>query len=140
MSLTKDQMFLSPFLGYFLLVAFLYAWLTYERQVAVFKKEVKVADFVNAGADPLRSKRIARNLANQFELPVFALFAALILYMSGKVEIISICAAWLFLTGRLIHTLVQTLSNNIPLRGIVFMINFIAVMVLMTRVALMVFA
>ena len=36
-------------------------------------------------------------------------------------------AAWVFVAGRVIHTLVQTLTDNVQLRGQVFMINFLAV-------------
>lgn len=135
MNLTPEALFVLPFLGHFGLVAFLYVWLTYERQVAVFRREVKVGDFINAGADPARSKRVARNLSNQFELPVFALFAAVLIYGSGRIDMIDIGAAWLFLGGRVIHTLVQTLTNNVPLRGLVFTINFVAVCILMARMA-----
>lgn len=133
--LTTDQLFLLPFLGHFALVAGLYIWLTWERQTALRKGEIKPAAFVNANADPERSKRVARNLSNQFELPVFALFAAAVIYQSGRIEAIDIAAAWLFLIGRLIHTGVQTLTTNVPLRGLVFLINFIAVVILMGRVA-----
>ncbi len=137
--MTGSQLFLLPFLGHFVLVAGLYAWLTVERQVAIARREVKAGDFVQAGADPARSKRIARNLSNQFELPTFALFAGAILYLRGHIGPIDIAAAWLFLGGRIIHTLVQTLTDNVPLRGVVFTINFVAVVALMTRVALLVF-
>jgi len=139
MTLTARQLFLLPFLGHFLLVVGLYAWLTLERQLAILHREVEPGVFVNAGADPGRSKRIARNLSNQFELPVFALFAAAILFMKDAIGPIDIAAAWLFLFGRLIHTAVQTLSDHVPLRGLVFTINFIAVLALMTRVAIVVF-
>lgn len=121
---------------HFILVCGLYAWLTLERQIAVLKREVRIGDFVNAGADPERSKRIARNLANQFELPMFAMFAGLFLYIGNHVAPVDIAAAWLFLAGRLIHSGVQTLTTNIPLRGIVYTITFVAVIMLMGRVAL----
>jgi hypothetical protein len=137
---TGPQLFILPFLGHFALVAGLYAWLTVERQVAIMRREVKAGDFVQAGADPARSKRIARNLSNQFELPVFALFAAAVIYLKGAVGPLDIAAAWLFLGGRVVHTLVQTLTDNVPLRGVVFTINFVAVVALMGRVALIVFA
>ncbi len=138
MTLTAPQLFLLPFLGHFALVVMLYAWLTFERQTAIARREVKPGVFVNAGADPARSKRIARNLSNQFELPVFALFAAAILYLKGDIGMVDIAAAWAFLTGRLIHTGVQTLTDNVPLRGQVFTINFLAVGVLMGHVAIVV--
>ncbi|WP_052012834.1 MAPEG family protein [Asticcacaulis sp. AC460] len=133
--MTLEQLFLLPFFGHFGLVGFLYAWLTVERQVAMWKREVKASDFVRAGADPERSLRVARNLSNQFELPVFALFAAALLYLTDHIAMIDVAAAWLFLAGRLIHSFVQTLTRNVPLRGLVFTINFVAVVILMARVA-----
>jgi len=139
LSVTGSQLFILPFLGHFALVIGLYAWLTVERQIAIARREVEAVDFVQAGADPARSKRIARNLSNQFELPAFGLFAAAIIYLKGSVGPIDIAAAWLFLAGRCIHTLVQTLTDNVPLRGIVFTINFVAVAVLMARVGMLAF-
>ena len=130
-----DKLFILAFVTHFAMVAGLYAWLTFERQTAVLKGEIKTGDFVNVNADPHRSKRVARNLANQFELPVFALFAALFIYYSNQVNVIDVAAAWVFVIGRLIHTGVQTLTDNVPLRGMVFTINFIGVVILMARVA-----
>ena len=48
----------------------------------------------------------------------------------GKVTTFDVIAAWVFVAGRVIHTLVQTLTDNVPLRGQVFMINFLAVVAL----------
>lgn len=135
MTLTHQQLFMLPFLGHFVLIALLYTWLTLERQVAIFRREVKIGDFVRTGSDTPRAMRVARNLANQFELPIFALFAALFIYFSNAVTLVDIAAAWLFLAGRLIHTVIQTLTTNVALRGIVYAITFIAVTILMIRVA-----
>jgi hypothetical protein len=133
--MTLDKLFMLAFLTHFALVAALYAWLTFERQIAVGKGEVTIGDFVNAGADPQRSKRVARNLSNQFELPIFALFAALFIYFSRQVSLIDVAAAWLFVAGRLAHTGVQTLTNDVKLRGIVYTLTFFGVAILMGRVA-----
>lgn len=132
---TPEKLFWLPFLLHFVLVVLLYAWLTVLRQTAMARGEVAARDFVNAGADPSRSKRVARNLSNQFELPVFALFAALFIAFSHKVTTLDIAAAWLFLAGRIIHTAVQTLTMNVPLRGWVFTLTFAAVIMLMVHVA-----
>ncbi len=133
--MSLDKLFLLPLVLHFALVAALYAWLTVLRQTAMAKGEVAPVDFVSAGADPSRSKRVARNLSNQFEAPVFALFAALFIHFSHKVAMLDVAAAWLFLVGRLIHTAVQTLTMNVPLRGMVFTINFVGIMILMGHVA-----
>ena len=46
----------------------------------------------------------------------------------------------MFVAGRVIHTLVQTLTDNVPLRGQVFLINSVAVVVLVGHVALLALA
>jgi hypothetical protein len=126
--------FLLPLLGHFALVCLLYVWLTIERKRAVQRGEARVADFVRADGDPDRSKAIQRNLSNQFELPVFAYFAAALLVAWNAVTWVDISAAWLFFVGRVAHTAVQTLTSDVALRGQVFMINFVAVAMLMAHV------
>ena len=44
-----------------------------------------------------------------------------------------------FVAGRLIHTLVQTLTEDVRLRGRVFMINTLAVVVLAAHVGMLAF-
>ena len=54
-----------------------------------------------------------------------------------RVTWIDVVAAWVFVAGRVIHTLVQTLTDNVVLRGRVFVINFLAVIFLAGHVALL---
>jgi hypothetical protein len=127
--------FLIPFLLHFALVATLYAALTAARLAAVRQGRAAYADFVRTAGDPPGAARIARNLSNQFEAPLFAYFAALFLLWRGELTAFDVAAAWIFLGGRVIHTLVQTLTDNVRLRGQVFTINFLAVVALMAHVA-----
>ena len=130
--------FLTPFLLHFVTVVALYAALTGARAAAVRQRRAAFADFVRAGGDPPGAARIARNLSNQFEAPMFAWFAALFLLWRGEVTAFDVAAAWIFLGGRLVHTLVQTLTDNVRLRGLVFIINFVGLTALMVHVALVV--
>ena len=75
------------------------------------------------------------NLANQFEAPVFAYFAATVLLWAGAVGVYDVAAAWVFLAGRVLHTTVQVLTVNVALRGQIYMINFLAIVALMGHVA-----
>jgi hypothetical protein len=63
-----------------------------------------------------------------------------LLVATDNVTLVDIAAAWLFVAGRVIHTLVQTLTDNVPLRGQVFLINFAAVVVLVGHVAVLALA
>src|SRR6185369_3086302 len=104
----------------------LYAWLTVARQRALRAGEVGYDGFARHD-EPHHVARIAYNLANQFELPVVFYAAVVLLIAMNKVTTIDVIAAWLFVAGRVIHSLVQCLTDNVPLRGQVFMINFAGV-------------
>ncbi len=133
-------LFVMPFLGHFALVCLLYAWLTLVRQRAMRAGEAKLSDFVRADGDPISAKSIQRNLSNQFELPMFAYFAATLLIVWKGITWFDVGAAWMFFIGRCIHSGVQTLTSNVALRGTVFVINFVAVAALMAHVAWLVLA
>jgi hypothetical protein len=127
---------LWPMLAYIGWVFLLYAWLTVARQRAVKRGEVEYASFAH-GEEPPDIDRITRNLANQFELPVIFYAVVVLLIATGRVTTIDVAAAWVFVAGRVIHTLVQTLTDNVPLRGQVFLINFVGVAVLVGHVVLL---
>jgi hypothetical protein len=128
---------LWPLLAHFGLVFALYAWLTVARARAVRRGEAAQAAFVLGREEPLEVARITRNLANQFELPVIFYAAVILLIALGKVTTADIVVAWIFVAGRIAHTLVQTLTDDVSLRGQVFMINFIAVAVLIGHLVLL---
>jgi hypothetical protein len=115
----------------------LYVWLTVARSRAVARGEVKFAAFEFGHGEPPEVACITRNLANQFELPVIFYAAVVLLVVIGRVDTIDVIVAWVFVAGRVIHTLVQTLTGDVPLRGRVFLINFAAVVVLVGHVALL---
>jgi hypothetical protein len=120
---------LWPMLTHIGWVFMLYAWLTVARQRAVKAGEVQYGDFARH-EEPHHVARIAYNLSNQFELPVIFYAAAVLLIATNNVTTIDIIAAWIFVAGRVIHSLVQCLTDNVPLRGQVFLINVAGVAVL----------
>ena len=131
LSLTA-QLLLPLFLHFGVVVA-LYAALTWARLTAVRRGEATKNDFARADGDPPAPARIQRNLANQFEAPVFAWIAALLLILTSAVTAWDVAAAWAFLIGRLVHTAVQCSGDNVALRGQVFTINFLGVLWLMAH-------
>jgi len=128
---------LWPMLAHVGWVCMLYAWLTYARAKAVKRGETSSSVFVLGREEPLEVARITRNLSNQFELPAIFYALVVLLIALGKVTAFDVVAAWVFVAGRVVHTLVQTLTDNVPLRGRVFVINFLAVVALACHVALL---
>ena len=80
------------------------------------------------GSNPWASiePRISANLSNQFEWPLFFYIACMLIIQSGSTDLVSLALAWTFIGWRVAHSLVQILTNNIRLRGLVFTVNFLA--------------
>ena len=109
----------------------LYALLTIARAPAVWGIGRR-ADGSNPWAK--LEPRIGANLRNQFEWPLLFYVACLLLIQSGNTTLAAAVLAWIFIGGRLLHSAVQILTGNVRLRGLVFMVNFLAVLGLWTIV------
>ena len=120
----SNNFLLYPMLAHVLWVAFLYVLLTLVRAPAVWgfiqsKKESW------AEVEP----RISANLSNQFEWPLFFYAICLLLMVEGELFApILLGLAWIFVAGRIAHSLVQIMTKNVRLRGLVFTINFLSVL------------
>ena len=128
-------MIVWPMLAQFALTLALYVWLSIARKRAVERGEAEYAAFVLGYDEPLHVARITRNLANQYELPVLFYAIVLMLVTAGDVTTFDVIAAWVFVVGRVVHTLVQTFTDNVPLRGKVFTISFLAVIAMAGHLA-----
>jgi len=121
-----------PMAAHVVLAAFLYVLLTIARAPAVWgigRRE----DGANPWADV--EPRVSANLSNQFEWPLF-FYAACLVLIQMPVSPAAIVLAWIFIAGRVLHSAVQILTRNIRLRGLVFTINFVAVLGLWVCVVL----
>ena len=104
--------------------ALLYALLTIARAPAVWGIGRR-ADVGNPWAK--FEPRISANLRNQFEWPLLFYVACLLLIQQGATGRVAVALAWIFVGDRLLHSVVQILTTNVRLRGLVFMVNFLAV-------------
>ena len=113
-----------PMFAHVVLTAMLYALLTISRAPSIWGIG-KGPD----GSNPWKNvePRISQNLSNQFEWPLF-FYAACVVLLSRVPESSTLILAWVFICGRILHSAVQILTTNIRLRGVVFTINFLAVL------------
>lgn len=121
---------LYPMAAHVALAAVLYVLLTLVRVPSVWGIG-KAPDGSNPWAQ--LERRISANLSNQFEWPLFFYAACLLLLQLGRLDAWQISFAWLFVSGRVAHSLIQIGTTNVRLRGIVFTINFLAVLAMWTR-------
>lgn len=115
---------LYPMMAHVVWVAFLYILLTIVRAPAVWRVgESKQVSWANI------EPKISANLSNQFEWPLLFYVVCLVLLVEDELFTpIQQWLAWIFIAGRVVHSVVQILTTNIRLRGLVFTINFLAVL------------
>lgn len=125
MDADTSQALIMPMAAHVALAALLYVLLTVARAPAIWGIG-RGPDGSNpwAGVEP----RISANLSNQFEWPLFFHAACLLLLLHSQPSAAAVVLAWLFVAGRVLHSAVQILTGNVRLRGIVFTVNFLAVL------------
>ncbi len=113
---------LLPMAAHVALAALLYAALTVARAPKVWGVGRR-----GDGSNPFAviEPRISANLSNQFEWPLFFHLACLLLPDPSTA---ALALAWMFVGGRVLHSAVQVFTANVRLRGLVFMLNFLAVL------------
>ncbi|MFC3715821.1 MAPEG family protein [Luteimonas soli] len=119
-----SQALILPMAAHVALAALLYVLLTVARAPAVWGIGRRPD-----GSNPWASvePRISANLSNQFEWPLF-FHAACFILLQLQPGPVAVALAWVFVAGRVVHSAVQILARNVRLRGIVFTINFLAVL------------
>ncbi len=117
---------LLPVLGHLALIQLLFVVVSIRRWQAVQSQAARYEDLAWSGQEPELSRRWAKNLDNQFQLPM--LFYALIalLFATDQITTLQVVFAWIFLAGRIVHTVVQEWSDDVQMRGRVFTINYLA--------------
>lgn len=121
-----------PMTAHVALATFLYLLLTIARAPSIWGLGRRPD-----GSNPWAKfePRISANLSNQFEWPVF-FYAACLILLQHETGRLALALAWIFVAGRLLHSAVQILTSNVRLRGLVFTVNFIAVLGLWAMVLL----
>src|SRR5665648_58751 len=79
---------------------------------------------------PEESRKFANCYGNQFELPVIFYVLCLIALMTGKADLLMVVLAWIFVISRIVHALIHTGANVVPLRGVVFGVGMLITMIM----------
>lgn len=120
------SLLIYPMAAHVVLVAMLYLALTMVRAPTVWGVGAK-----SDGSNPwaMFEPRISANLSNQFEWPVvFYVVCVLAIIQGASQSPVLLWLSAIFVAGRFAHSLVQILTSNVRLRGMVFTLNFLAVL------------
>jgi hypothetical protein len=119
-----------PLIAQVALVHLIYVLMLKRRYGAVRAGTAKVSDFWIPAIEPEPSATVARNLINQFELPVLFFLVCVLFYITAGVNHAVVAIAWLFVLSRFAHAYVHVTSNRLRVRQRLFVAGFVLNVVL----------
>ena len=121
--MTSSTAIFWPVIAQVLLTYLVYLTVSARRIAAVRAGTAKASDFKVPSIEPEPSATAARNLSNQFELPVLFFAACLSLFVTGGAGLAAIVAAWAFVLARLVHAYVHLTSNRVRICRRLFIVS-----------------
>lgn len=88
---------------------------------------------------PSSVRRIADNYNHLFEQPTLFYATCIAIAVAGHVDSVALNTAWAFVAIRVVHSLIQATANVVLVRFGVFMLSWVALLVLLIREALTIF-
>ena len=123
--MTTSTAIFWPVLAQVLLTYVIYIMVSSRRIRAVKEGAAKPSDFKVPSIEPEPSATAARNLSNQFELPVLFFAACLSLYVTGGAGVAAIAVSWAFVLARVAHAYVHMTTNRIRRRRVLFAVSLV---------------
>ena len=106
-------------------------WLAHLRTGALQSKGVRPADIALGQPNwPQKPTQVANCFRNQFEAPVLFYVLVLLVLNLRMSDIVLVTLAWIFVLTRLAHAYIHTSSNVIRLRGGVYGIGVLVLLLM----------
>jgi hypothetical protein len=123
--MTTSTAIFWPIMAQVLLTYAIYVLVSLRRVGAVKAGKASASDFKVPFVEPEPSASVARNLANQFELPVLFFVACISLYVTGGAGTAAVVVAWAFVLSRAAHAYVHVTSNRVGIRRRLFIVSLL---------------
>lgn len=118
----------------FVLIALTFAlavWMGYERNRAIYAKEVRIKDIaLTKESWPARAKQVSNAYHNQFELPVLFYVLVALALITKKADLIFVVLSWVFVLSHIVHAYIHTTSNRVPRRFFVYVVGLLVLLVM----------
>ncbi|MGY6646678.1 MAG: MAPEG family protein [Salinarimonas sp.] len=104
-------------------------WMGRERYAAIARKEVDVQDVVYGdGKWPKKARQVAASFHNQLEIPPFFYLVIVLALITEAAGPAFLGLAWAFVISRIGHAAVHVTSNDVKLRGPVYVVGVFILM------------
>jgi hypothetical protein len=109
----------------------LFCWMGYHRVTLVRSGEVHPRDVALRQPNwPPHVLQVANAAHNQLEAPVLFYVLTILAIMTRHADFLFVVMAWIFVALRLAHAYVHVTSNRLPLRGGVFGLGLLVLMLM----------
>ncbi|HEV2628806.1 MAG TPA: MAPEG family protein [Pseudolabrys sp.] len=122
---------LLPLFVEVLLTFGLYFWMAWLRTSLIRSRAVHPRDIALREPNwPPHVLQVANAAHNQLELPLLFYVLTILSIMTHHADVIFIVLAWIFVLSRLAHAWVHTTSNRISVRGPVFGLGLLVLLIM----------
>jgi hypothetical protein len=129
----------APFVGVLLLTLVVWLYMYARRIPFIVRSRLTPQQLTPVEFARLSPQQVANpsdNLKNLFELPTLFYAVVLYVYVAHKVDTPYLIAAWVFFGFRVLHSLVHSTFNFVPLRFWLDAISALALWLMVLRIAL----
>ena len=128
---------LYPVLAQIVLTLIVLLGMGLQRRAALLSNAVTVDDIALDGSRwPVRARQFANCYTNQFELPVLFYVLCLVAHVTRTADLIVVILAWIFIVSRIGQAYVHTTTNVVKMRGAMFALDFIAIVIMTALLSL----
>lgn len=128
--MSQSTLIFWPMIAQAALIFAVYVLMSKRRMGAVRSGKVQAREYKIPMIEPEPTATVARNLINQFELPVLFFVVCILLQMTSGVNYAVLALAWFFVISRYAHAFVHVTSNRLMLRRRLFMFGVLAAFLL----------
>jgi hypothetical protein len=116
-------------------------WMGYERNRAIFSKEVRIKDIaLTKEGWPEQAKKVSNAYHNQYELPVLFYVLVAFAMLTRKADLIFVVLSWAFVISRLIHAYIHTTTNRVPRRFFAYLVGLVVLVIMWVYFAIQIFS
>lgn len=125
------QFVLLPLFVQVILTFCLFGWMAFHRVTSIRSGAVHPRDIALRQPNwPPRVLQIANAAHNQLELPTLFYVLTILAIITRHADVLFVVMAWIFVLSRLAHAYVHVTSNRVNIRGPVFGIGLLVLMLM----------
>jgi hypothetical protein len=109
----------------------LWSWMAYYRATLVRSGEVQARDVdLRQPNWPPHVMKVMNAAHNQIEIPMLFYVLTVLAVIARKADLLFVVLAWIFVLSRLAHAYIHVTSNRVHIRGPVFGIGLIVLIIM----------